>query len=65
MFRDKYVYTCPDVIHIRQLAKKRARRLLIAQTLIFGALWLIGISWERKADAELAKDIENTPDQEN
>lgn len=59
MFRSKHVYTCPDVIHDRKVAKKNAIATLVVNGLFVAGLWAVGRRMERKFEEEL-KEAEET-----
>lgn len=62
MFRDKHVYTCPDVIHIRNRQKKAVRSYMIGWVLVYGSLAVAAYVAGRRVDAELAAEAEKNPD---
>jgi hypothetical protein len=66
MFRDKYVYTCPDVIHDHEKARKNGRKIVAINLLLMAGFWIAGTIASRKMDEEFEKLMDEVPDsQEN
>lgn len=61
MFRNKYVYTCPDVIHDHKVAKRNGLITLAVYVVFYGGLYAYGRRVEKQMDAELKKLTEETP----
>lgn len=59
--KNKYVYTCPDVIHDRALAKKRGRIILGFYALLYGGGYIAMKVQERKLDK--LPDLTLVPDE--
>lgn len=56
MFRNKYVYTCPDVIHIEKMRKRRVKNAIIGNLLGLGIVMVWGAVMSKRLDDEIAKN---------
>lgn len=60
--RNKHVFTCPDVIYLRNRQKK-FNRISIATNIIFMVgLWTVGTIVEKRQTTELDKLLNDNPE---
>jgi len=55
----RYVYTCPDVIHMRRVARNSAIASVAIQVVFWGGLYVYGKTLEKKVENEI-DEHENT-----
>lgn len=60
MFKNKHVFTCPDVIHLRNRQKKLNRISIALNLLLFGGMWAGGKALEARELRQL-KEQNETP----
>lgn len=62
MFKDKHVYTCPDVIHLRQKSRTNARNAIIANLVLAGFFVIAGRLASKQLEKEFDQIMEEVPD---